>query len=212
MSQPPTPPPPYQDPHGRPHGPAGRPGQPPAPYGVAPGQQPYPVPSPYARKDSGGKVAVIVVVAVIGFVLLFCGGFVGAVVWVVVEVDRAVDEATSEFDADRRGGPDNPIPVTEGEAFTIDGMSYAAGWRLRLDGGGDLGANEIVGLRATNDRDDGSAEYVSLDFTFLAGDEEVGEITCSSDGDIAAGRVETLGCMGYSEIPPYDAIEVAAGF
>lgn len=206
MSQPPTEPPPYQDPHGRPYG-AGTP-----PQGQAP--PPYPpygaAPSPYQKRDGGGKVAVVVIVAVVGFVVLFCGGIIGGIALLVGSFTSAVEEATAEFDGDRRGGPDNPIAVAEGEAFTIDGMDYEAGWTVQL--GAETEQNAIAGLRVVNDREDDTAEWVNIDFTFLSADEEVGEISCHSDGDISAGRAETLDCTGYGAIPPYDAIEVAAAF
>ncbi|TYL49731.1 hypothetical protein FXB39_12215 [Nocardioides sp. BGMRC 2183] len=179
--------------------------QPPPPY--QPYQQPMP-PSPYQKpKTSGGKIAAIVIVSVLAGVLLLCGG--PALAFFIFA--KSVEDAVGEFDSDRRGGPDNPIAIEEGEAFTIDGIEYEEGWQVKppVD---EYTEAEIIGLRGTNEREDEDAKAVSLDFTFLRDNEEVGEISCTSDGQISYNRAETLDCSSYSDLGDWKTIEVAAAY
>ncbi|WP_435770688.1 hypothetical protein [Nocardioides sp. SYSU DS0651] len=180
------------------------------PYGGAPGAPGShgPAPSPYQPpRGSTGRTVAIVVSVVVVVLLAICGGVVGLVVWAVNNVGDALDE----YDPERAGGRDNPISVEVGEAFEIDGVEYADGWRVQPSTDTASGTT-IVGLRGENDRDDGSSETVYLNFTFVGdGDTEVGRVTCTSSGFIAHGNTEELECQGYDEIPEsFDHIEVAA--
>lgn len=209
-------PPPQQPPQGQQWPVAPPPAnQPPQPYGGAPyqgqpygqpyGQQPFPQPPP--SSGGAGKAIAIIVGAIIVVALLFCGGIVALIFWIADNVEDSVNE----WDADRVGGRDNPITVEVGEEFEIDGVEYAEGWILQPPTD-EYSGHTITGLKATNDREDGSSEYVSLSFTFVAADDvEVGEISCNSDGSISNGNSETLDCRGYDQITEtYDHIEVSA--
>jgi hypothetical protein len=206
--QPPTPSSPY-DPYGghwpsAPQVPAPNPyGAPGGGYGAYGG-----TPSPYQpRKSGSGKTIAIIVGVIVLVVLLFCGGFVALIVWAA----NNAEDAINEYDTDRRGGRDNPITVAEGESFEIDGVEYAEGWRIQPPTEEHDTAVRIVDLKAENDRDDESSEYVSLTFTFVGADDvEVGQISCSSDGQISHGRTEVLDCAGYDVGLDYDHIEVSA--
>ncbi|WP_141014587.1 hypothetical protein [Nocardioides sambongensis] len=179
--------------------------QPPPPY--QPYQQPMP-PSPYQKpKSNGGKIAAIVIAAVLGGMLIFCGG--PALAFFLLA--SSVEDSISEFDGDRRGGPDNPIALEEGEAFTIDGIQYDEGWRVQPPAD-EYSRAEVVGLRGTNERDSEDSKSVSLDFTFLRDNEEVGEISCSSEGQISYTRSETLDCRSYTDLGDWRSIEVSAAY
>lgn len=202
--QPPQPGPPYQgqQPYqGQPYQapPPGQ-GQPPNPYGG--------YPSPYQPPKGGsGKTIAIVVGIIVVVILAICGGIVGLAVWGLNTVEDSIDE----FDGDRRGGPNNPITLVEGEAFEIDGIEYDEGWTIAPPAD-EYNGNAIVGLMGENDRSDGSSETVSLRFTFLTGNSEVGEIACHSNGSISHGNTEELECSDRDTLPAYDSIEVSASY
>ena len=206
MTQPPEHQPPAQPgPH---HPPPQLPAQPPAsPYGPGP-QQWAGAPSPYPPpKGNGGKIAAIVIAVVLLVVLAVCGGTIALIVWAA----KNVDESFADWDPERPGGRDNPIAVSEGEAFEIDGIEYGDGWRV-VPPADEYSGHTITGLSGENDRDDESGESAYLSFTFVdANDNEIGQITCSSDGTISHGRTEQLECTGYDEISgEWDEIEVSA--
>ena len=55
--------------------------------------------------------------------LLFVGGCIAVVAVVGNEVNDAVND-------DTLGGPNNPLTITEGEAFEVHGFEYADGWSI----------------------------------------------------------------------------------
>lgn len=179
------------------------------PYGAGPGYGPGPGHGGPVPPSSGGsgKAIALIIGAIVLVVLLFCGGIIAAIVVIANNVEDSIDD----WDPARTGGRDNPITVEEGEDFEIDGVQYAEGWRIQAPQD-EYGGETIVGLRAVNERDDGSSEYAYLTFTFVdASDLEVGQITCSSDGPIANGNSEQIDCSGYDRFSgPYDHIEVSA--
>ncbi len=200
MTQPPEPPPPPGTPPNQPYG------QAPPPPAYQPYGAPY-QPSPYQQKSSGGKTALIVILVIVLVILLVCGGIIGFFVWAVSKAENSLDE----FDSDRPGGPDNPLTVAEGEAFTIDGMDYEKGWKLAPSS--DYPSGTITALKVLNDREDESAENVNIYFTFLSEKEEVGEVNCYSDGSIRYDHAETLTCYGFTAAPAaWDEIEVHASY
>lgn len=186
-----------------PYEPYSHPQQPPSSY-------PYQPPSPYQQRSSGTSVALIVIGVIGLLVVLVCGGFVT----VVVIGAKGISDAVEEFDSyqDRVGGPNNPITVEEGAAFAIDGIDYAEGWAVvRSDRA--TSTHTIIDLRGENDRDDGDGKFANIEFTFLIGNEEVGEIDCNSQGDISHGRSETLRCTSYGELQAgWEDIEVSAAY
>ena len=206
MTQPPEPPPP-NNPYGNPGQPYGQGGQqwPIAQPGAQPGYG-YGYPTPPPSKGSGKTIAIIVGIIVL-VVVLFCGGIIALIAWAISNVEDSFDD----WDPDRTGGRNNPITVEAGEAFEIDGIEYDEGWTIEPPKD-EYSGNDIVGLKGTNDREDESGEYVSLTFTFVdADDVEVGEIRCSSDGNISYDRSENLDCTSSRPIEgDYDQIEVNA--
>ncbi len=176
-------------------------------YGGGPGYGPgYGGPVPPPSGGSGKAIAIIVGVIVL-VAVLFCGGIIAA----IAVIANNVEDSINDWDADRVGGPDNPISVTVGESFEIDGVEYAEGWQLQQPTN-DYDGTTIVGLEGTNDRADETSEYAYLTFTFVdASDVEIGQVTCSSSGDITHGNSEVLSCHGFDRIDrAYDDIEVSA--
>lgn len=207
MTQPPEPPPPSNNPYGSPGQPYGNPGQQwptaqPGGYPAYGGGYPAPPPS-----GGSGKTIAIIIGVIVLVILLFCGGIIGLIVWAINNVEDQFDD----WDPERSGGRNNPISVELGEEFEIDGIEYDAGWKIQ-EATDDYSGDTIVGLKGTNDRDDESAEYAYLYFTFVDAEQnEVAEITCHSDGSISHGNSETFDCSGTDTIDaPYDHIEVSA--
>ena len=190
-----------QPPYGPPDPP--KPGQPYQP----PGQQPYTpysqgsFPNPYAQfpqppKSNTTRNVLLIVGAV---VLLFCGGIVAFLAWAISNADNA-------FDNDYRGSEDDPVTVTEGEAFSIRGFDYAKGWSVVTDENGSI---EVEGLKVTNDRDDEDADSLFIHFDFYQDDVRLTSVSCSGGGNITYGRTAALDCSGYSaEVTGYDEIQV----
>jgi hypothetical protein len=189
---------PYQPP-GSPYQPPGSPYQQPgAPYQPA---APYPAPSPYQpKRTSGGGIAAIVIVVILVVVLLFCGGIGAFIWWVASSVDDAIP------DRDRPGGPDNPIMVEVGEAFTIDDFAFEQGWTLTSNA---LGDPDIEDLRTENTG--ASSDSINVTLTFVADDEELGEISCSSS-NVQPDRTVTTTCYGSGDIAGHDEIEVSTSW
>ncbi|MFB9311500.1 hypothetical protein [Nocardioides plantarum] len=172
-----------------------------------PGQQPYTpysqgaYPNPYAQfppppKNNTTRNVLLIVGAV---VLLFCGGIVAFLAW-------AISNAEDAFDDDYRGSEDDPITVTEGEAFSIRGFDYEKGWSVSTDESGSI---EIEGLRVTNDRDDEDAESLFIHIDFYQDDARLTSVSCSGGGSIAYGRTAVLDCTGFSDkLTDYDEIQV----
>ena len=74
--------------------------------------------------------------------LLFVGGCFAVVAVVGDQVNDAVND-------DTLGGPNNPLTITEGEAFEVDGFEYADGWTIAADASGFV---SIQNLKVTNNR------------------------------------------------------------
>ena len=53
--------------------------------------------------------------------------FVGGCIAVVAVVGNKVNDVVND---DTLGGPNNPLTITEGKAFTVNGFEYADGWSI----------------------------------------------------------------------------------
>lgn len=189
------PPVPYQPPVQQPGASYQQPGVPYQPVA------PYPAPSPYPpKKSGGGGIAAIVIVIILVVVLLFCGGIGAFIWWFVASVDDAIP------DSDRPGGPDNPISVEMGESFTIDDFEFEQGWTLTSN---SLGDPDIEDLRTENTGE--SSDSINITFTFVADDEELGEVNCSSS-NVQPDRTVTTSCYGSGDVADYDEIEVSTSW
>lgn len=171
--------------------------------GVPGGMPAYQPPQP--PKASGGKIALLVVAIVAVVLLVFCGGIGLFIWWVFHTVDEAIP------DSDRPGGSENPIPVAVGEEFEIDEFEFGGDWDVVPDGTSIAGRTTIEGLKAENTSD--TSDSISVYFTFVRDDEEVGEIRCSTGGSVTAGRTVTADCSPTNEdIEGYDEVEVHASW
>ncbi|MDO9380328.1 MAG: hypothetical protein Q7T56_15900 [Nocardioidaceae bacterium] len=170
----------------------------------APPQQPYPPqgyypPQPPPKKKHTLRNVLLVLLA-IG--VLFIGGCALLFGAAVNEVDKAVTES-AEKDAEP-GGPDNPLEITEGEAFEVSGFDYADGWTIKNNA--DLDLFEIDRLRVTNNRD--SSDSALVEIKFNQGSEVLASVDCTSD-DIAVGQTVTLNCISADALPAdYDTITI----
>lgn len=183
---------PYQQPYQQPYTPYSQGGYP----------NPY---APYQSQPPRRDHTVRNVLLVLGVVLLlFCGGAITIVV-------LAINSVEDTFDPDFAGSSDQPLTVEEGEAFSIRGFDYEAGWTVTSTGPAASGGGEVVvgPVRATNNRSDDDAESVYLNFRFFRDNEQLGTVDCFGGSSVAAGRSVTLDCTGFGEdIRGFDEIEV----
>jgi hypothetical protein len=173
---------PYQPPYGQPT--YGQPtyGQP--TYGVQPVKQ-----SHTARN-------ILIVFAVL--FLLFVGGCVALVAIVGNEVNDAVND-------DTEGGPNNPLTITEGQAFEVDGFEYADGWDI--PDAPISGLFQIENLKVTNHR--GKADRLLVEIKLLNGGEVLATATCGDFDKIAEDTTETVSCTSGDTLPAaYDQITI----
>lgn len=155
-----------------------------------------------AKKSHTVRNVILIVIAVF---VLFIGGCIALIGGAVNEIDNAIEEA--ETSDSEPGGPDNPLEITEGEAFSISGFDYADGWSIGDDG---LGSPGIDGLKVTNNREDADSAIVEI--KFLTGNEVVALVDCSTE-EISVGQATTLDCFSTDEIPAdYDTLTISDTF
>jgi hypothetical protein len=171
-----------------------------------PYQQPtYGQPQPYAVqpvKQSHTGRNILIVFAVL--FLLFVGGCIAVVAVVGDKVNDAVND-------DTLGGPNNPLTITAGEAFEVNGFEYAAGWTIGTDPVGSTA--EITDLKVTNNR--GKADRLFIEIKLLNANEVLATISCDGGGidKISEGTTITVNCYSSDELPPaYDKITVQDAF
>ena len=152
------------------------------PYGQQPAYYP-----PQPQKKSHTLRNVLLIMGLL--LILFVGGcfaLVGAGL-------NAADKAIKAND-NRPGGADNPLSITEGKAFEVDGFEYARGWKVV---GGPFGL-DIKNLKVTNNRDDKDSAFVEV--KFMKGSEVLAMADCSSS-PIPVGQTVTLTCSSTDNLP-----------
>ncbi len=100
-----------------------------------------------------------------------------------------------EADANKPGGTDNPMTITQGKPFEVDGFDYAAGWSLGTDALGDL---DVKGLKVTNNRDTKDSALVEI--KLWRGTEVVALSDCTTE-PIGVGTTVTLSCLSADPLP-----------
>jgi hypothetical protein len=123
-------------------------------------------------------------------------------------VGKSVNDAVND---DTPGGPNNPLTITEGEAFSVHGFDYAAGWDIKDDSLGGL--FEIENLKVTNNR--GKADRLFTTINLLNGNEIVATATCTAEGidKIPEGVTSPVDCSSGDDLPPaYDQITIKDAF
>ena len=134
--------------------------------------------------------------------VLGIGGCMALVIGGANEISKSIEE-----DANKPGGTDNPMPITEGKAFEVDGFNYAAGWSLGKDALGDV---DIKGLKVTNNRDTSDSAIVEI--KLWKGTEVLSLVDCSTE-PIDVGTTVTLSCISTDKLPKgYDKITISDSF
>ena len=122
------------------------------------------------------------VISVIGL-LAVCGAGAN-------EVAKSIDQ-----NANKAGGDSNPMVITEGKAFEVDGFNYSKGWSLGKDVLGDL---NIKGLKVTNNRDNIDSALVEV--KVWKGTEVLALADCTTE-PIGVGTTVTPTCTSTDALP-----------
>lgn len=146
-----------------------------------------------------------VMLGLIAVSVLFIGGCLALVGGAVNEVGNSIEDA--EAQDQEPGGPDNPLTIVEGKAFSVSGFDYGAGWKIGDDG---LGSVDIKGLKVTNNRDDKDSALVEI--KFMDGTEVLALTDCTTE-PVAVGQTTTLSCISADDLPKaYDRITINDSF
>ncbi len=170
-------------------------------YGQAYPQQGY-APGYQGTPSSGSSNTTKIVLIVIGVLILLVGGGCLAVATLV---GGAVNEAveTIEREDNKPGGPDNPLEITEGEAFEVSGFDYDPDWAVVGDFVDDA---DIEGLKVTNNRDNPDSAFVEI--KLWSGNEVLATVDCYTD-EIAVGTKVSVDCSPFDDLPAsYDRITI----
>jgi hypothetical protein len=136
--------------------------------------------------------------------LLFVGGCIAVVAVVGDKVNDAVND-------DTLGGPNNPLTITEGKAFEVNGFEYADGWSIAPDATNTT--ITVSDLKVTNNR--GKADRLFAEIKLLSGNEVVATVNCDSGGidKIAEGVTITVNCYSSDSMPAsYDKLTIQDAF
>jgi hypothetical protein len=143
-----------------------------------------------------------VILVIIALTVLAFAGCMAMLVGGANEVSKSIDE-----NANKLGGDSNPMPITVGKAFEVDGFNYAAGWKVGKDVAGSV---EVTGLKVTNNRD--SKDSALVDIKFWKGTEVLALANCTTE-PIVPGTTVTLSCMSADPMPTgYDKITINDSF
>jgi Protein of unknown function (DUF2510) len=189
-----------------------QPGQPMATAGYPntfqPGQQPgwaqptYGQPQPYLTQPvekSHTARNILIVFAVLFLV------FVGGCIAVIAVVGNKVNDAVND---DSPGGPNNPLTITEGEAFEVNGFEYADGWSITDEP--VSGTWHIDNLKVTNHR--GKADRLFVEIKLLQSSEVLATADCYAGevvDKIPEDTTVTVDCTSADPLPDaYDKITI----
>lgn len=158
---------------------------------------------PSCNKKYKKKGKALKILLIIGLLLLLAiGGCVALIGGVANEASKSIEK-----DENKPGGTNNPLTITPGQAFEVDGFNYAAGWRVGKDALDDLA---IKGLKVTNNREDRDNALVEI--KFFRGTEVLALAGCTTGGPrdpITVGTTVTLDCTSTDKLPTkYDKITI----
>jgi hypothetical protein len=146
-----------------------------------------------------------IMLALIAVSVLFIGGCLALVGGAANEVGKSIEK--EEAKDQEPGGPDNPLTIVEGKAFSVSGFDYAKGWKVGDDG---LGSVDIKGLKVTNNRDDKDSALVEI--KFMKGKEVLALTDCTTE-PVAVGQTTSLSCVSADDLPAaYDRITINDSF
>lgn len=162
----------------------------------------------------GGKTWLWILLGVLLLLLLCCGGTFAACSAGIVGASSAASSglesysSSSSVSANKPGGVNNPLTVSEGDSFTIGDLSFASGWQLKDE---EYLGKGIPSMTVTNNGS--SSESVYIDVMFYEGSTKLSdEISCSASV-LAPGESGQLNCAGHlSEGQTYDTIKVAEAY
>ena len=112
-----------------------------------------------------------------------------------------------ELNDDTPGGPNNPLTITEGQAFEVDGFEYADGWTIPPTP--ISGLFEIENLKVTNHR--GEADRLLVRISLLNAGEVMATATCVAGelDKIPEDTTVTVDCSSSDSLPTvYDKITI----
>ena len=136
-------------------------------------QPTYGQPQPYLTQpvEKSHTARNILIVFAVLF-LLFVGGCIAVVAVVGSKVNDAVND-------DSVGGPNNPLTITEGKAFEVNGFEYADGWTIIGEPVSQTWP--IDNLKVTNKR--GKADRLDVKISLLFNGNEVLSTSFCTAGD-----------------------------
>jgi hypothetical protein len=166
------------------------------------GQPTYGQPQPYltqpVQQSHTGRNILIV------FGVLFLV-FVGGCIAVVAVVGNKVNDAVND---DTLGGPNNPLTITEGQAFEVDGFEYADGWSITEEPVSQTW--HIDSLKVTNHR--GKADRLFVEIKLLQANEVLATADCIAGeavDKIPKDTTVTVECTSANALPDaYDKITI----
>ena len=175
-------------------------GQPAPPRAAATTQQPQ-YAQPYAQPPKKSHTLRNVLLVLVLLLVLAVGGCFALLAAGVNEASKSINDSIAK---DKEpGGPDNPMTIEVGKAFSVSDFDYAAGWAVGTDALGDL---DIKGLKVTNNR--GEKDSAIVEIKFMKGSEVLALSDCSSD-PIQPGQTVTLTCISTDKLPKkYDEITI----
>ncbi|HET6939490.1 MAG TPA: DUF2510 domain-containing protein [Nocardioides sp.] len=162
-------------------------------YGAA---QPYVAP-PVQQSHTARNILIVLGVIFV----LFVGGCVAVVAVVGHEVNQAVND-------DTLGGPNNPLTITEGKAFEVNGFEYADGWTIAAEPVSQTWT--IDNFKVTNHR--GKADRLDVEIKLYNADEVTATTFCTV-GDaldkIPEDTTATVKCTSGDPLPEaYDKVTI----
>jgi hypothetical protein len=165
-------------------------------------QPTYGQPQPYQTQPVGKSHVARNILIVFGVLFVL---FVGGCITVVAVVSDKVNDAVND---DSLGGPNNPMTITEGKAFEVNGFDYGDGWTITNEP--VSGTWNIDALKVTNNR--GKADRLDVEIKLLNGGEVLATSICIA-GDaldkIAKGTTVTVDCTSADPLPDaYDKITI----
>ena len=164
-------------------------------------QPTYGQPQPYLTQPEKSHTARNILIVFAVLFLLFVGGCIAVVAIVGSKVNDAVND-------DSVGGPNNPLTITEGKSFEVNGFEYADGWTIVGEPVSQTW--HVDNLKVTNNR--GKADRLDVKLTLLNGSEVVATSFCTvGDGidKIPEDITVTVECVSSDPLPPaYDKITI----
>ena len=169
-------------------------------------QPTYGQPQPYATQPVQKSHTARNILIVFGVLFLV---FVGGCIAVVAVVGNKVNNAVND---DSLGGPNNPLTITEGKAFSVNGFDYADGWTITNEP--VSGTWHIDGLKVTNHR--GKPDRLLIEIKLLNAGEVMATSTCVAGqgiDKIAKDTTVTVECPSGDALPAtYDKITIQDAF